>query len=197
MSTGNVNVRTYSIQHLWNEGIRDPNEIHRRTNISKRTIYYNLAKLKKTGSVAHKQRSGRPKKITPATSKAIGQYIRRNSAITTKMLVTKLLERDIQVSEMTVWRHVTTMGYKKSLPLATPMLTSAHKEKRVKWARNHLWGIIKTNVERRMPKNLAELERFMIEEWHNISQDIVNNLIRSMKERCILIIQNNGERIAY
>jgi transposase len=193
MSTGNVNVRTYSIQHLWNEGIRDPNEIHRRTNISKRTIYYNLAKLKKTGSVAHKRRSGRPKKITPATSKAIGQYIRRNSAITTKMLVTKLLERDIQVSEMTVWRHVTTMGYEENFPEVIDWPSNSPDINPIE----NLWGIIKTNVERRMPKNLAELERFMIEEWHNISQDIVNNLIRSMKERCILIIQNNGERIAY
>ena len=32
----------------------------------------------------------------------------------------------------------------------------------------NLWNIVKSNVERRMPKNCGELKQFMEEEWQNI-----------------------------
>ena len=31
------------------------------------------------------------------------------------------------------------LGYRSALPLATPMLTSAHKQRRVEWAQNDNW----------------------------------------------------------
>ena len=61
----------------------------------------------------------------------------------------------------------------------------------------NLWGIVKNNVERRMPKNLGELERFMVEEWDRIPESMLINLVASMKRRCELIIVTNGERIPY
>ena len=61
----------------------------------------------------------------------------------------------------------------------------------------NLWAIVKGNVERRMPKNLTDLERFMAEEWREILDDVLMNLAGSIKRRCELIIENNGERISY
>ena len=61
----------------------------------------------------------------------------------------------------------------------------------------NLWAIVKGNVERRMPKNLNELERFMVEEWKAIPETVLINLAGSMKRRCELIIENNGKRISY
>ena len=49
----------------------------------------------------------------------------------------------------------------------------------------------------RLPKNILELEQFMIEEWDKIPNKVLNNFIDSMKERCELIIENNSERINY
>ena len=40
---------------------------------------------------------------------------------------------------------------------------------------------MKNNVEKRMPKNVDELKRFMVEEWDKIPQEVVNNVIMSMK----------------
>ena len=57
----NTNAQAQSILHLWNISIRTAAEIQRRINIAKFTIYYNLDKLKKSGSTAHKKCSGRPK----------------------------------------------------------------------------------------------------------------------------------------
>jgi len=61
----------------------------------------------------------------------------------------------------------------------------------------NLWRIVKENVEKRMPKNIKELEQFMEEEWRKIPKSTLIGLIRSMKRRCELIIENNGERISY
>jgi len=61
----------------------------------------------------------------------------------------------------------------------------------------NLWAIIKRNVEMRMPKNILELEQYMIEEWNKIPNNILNNYIGSMKRRCEMIIEKNGERINY
>ena len=61
----------------------------------------------------------------------------------------------------------------------------------------NLWAIVKRNVEKRKPKNLGDLEEFMDEEWDLISDDIINNLVGSMKKRCEEIIRLNGERIGF
>ena len=54
----------------------------------------------------------------------------------------------------------------------------------------NLWAIVKGNVEKRMPQNINELERF-------IPDTVVINLVGSMRHRCELIIENHGERTAY
>jgi len=61
----------------------------------------------------------------------------------------------------------------------------------------NLWAIVKRNVEKRMPKNSDELEHFMTEEWNLISRDTLISLVDSMKRRCELVIESNGERIFY
>src|SRR2546423_13474672 len=126
------------ILHLWVEGVRCAGEIQCRTNIGLSTIYYNLKKLEKTESVTRKPGSGRPTKITNNAAKVIGQGIRRNPMITRSGLAEKLSEKGIEVSRHTVGRHLHNIGYKNSLPLATPMLTADHKQNRVKWAKKHL-----------------------------------------------------------
>ena len=61
----------------------------------------------------------------------------------------------------------------------------------------NMWYLVKNNVEKRMPQDTNELTQFMIEEWEAIPQTVVNNLIASMKRRCDLVIEENGNRIMY
>ena len=61
----------------------------------------------------------------------------------------------------------------------------------------NLWGIVKENVERRLPNNLGELESFMTEEWESIPESMLMNLVGSMRRRCELVIREKGERICY
>ena len=48
-----------------------------------------------------------------------------------------------------------------------------------------------------MPQDIGGLRQYMVEEWENISDRTVKNSIRSMKNRCKLVIKNNGDRISY
>jgi hypothetical protein len=59
----------------------------------------------------------------------------------------------------------------------------------------NLWNIVKTNVEKRLPKNRGDLGQFMKEEWERIPDTVLINLINSMQTRCELVIERNGERI--
>jgi transposase len=117
------------ILHLWNEGVYDAKEIHRRTNIGLSTIYYNLNKLKTKGDLAQKPGQGRPKKLTNKAAKVLGQQIRRNPTSSTIDLAKKLSEKGVSVSRHTVGRHLHYYGYRNSLPLAVPMLTAEQKTK--------------------------------------------------------------------
>ena len=127
-----------TILHLWKNGITSANEIYSRTGITMSTIYYNLKKLNSKGNNSRKSGGGRPKKITAHKSKAIGQYLRHNPRLSTRTLAIKLLNMDTNVSHMTISRHLASLGYKNNLPLETPMLTTAHKEARVIWAKKYL-----------------------------------------------------------
>ena len=101
------------------------------TKIPISTIRRNLKKIQDTGDVKHKGGNGRTKKITPRASRSIGQLIRRQPTISTKSIASKLKDVGVDVFRFTVSRHLVSLGYKNALPLSTPMLTQAHKQKRV------------------------------------------------------------------
>ena len=61
----------------------------------------------------------------------------------------------------------------------------------------NLWQIIKNKVEKRMPKNIDDLKQFLVEEWKATSQETINNLVMSMKTRCQMVVDENGDRIPY
>ena len=59
------------------------------------------------------------------------------------------------------------------------------------------WSVIKRRVEKRRPSNLNELNKFLHDEWNKVDMLIINNLIKSMKSRCLALIESEGERIDY
>src|SRR3954451_25201196 len=51
----------------------------------------------------------------------------------------------LEISHMTISKHLIIYRYKKSLLRPTPMLTVTHKQKRVKWMQKHInndWSIM-------------------------------------------------------
>src|SRR5437763_7887239 len=98
MPTSKQETKRQAILHLWNNGICEAKEINKRTNIPLYTIYDNIKKLKTTGNLDHAKGNGRQKKIAADVSRALAQYIRRDSSISTRTLATKLSINHVQVS---------------------------------------------------------------------------------------------------
>jgi transposase len=138
MSTSVQETQRQTLLQLWSNGERDIHELERITKLNIRTIYRYIKKIQETGTIEHAGNNGRQKKITAGISRALGQFIRRDSAISLRTMATKLIKTGINISYRTIARHLHETGYKKSLPLKVPMLTDAHKQKRILWAQEHL-----------------------------------------------------------
>ena len=61
----------------------------------------------------------------------------------------------------------------------------------------NVWGILKNSVEKRCPKNMEELKRFIEEEWEKIPQVQIRDTIKSMKRRISQVLERNGETCDY
>jgi transposase len=61
----------------------------------------------------------------------------------------------------------------------------------------NVWGILKRRVAERRPQNIAELTRYLLEEWDNLDQKIINDLIESMNQRFDWCIEEQGKSIGH
>lgn len=61
----------------------------------------------------------------------------------------------------------------------------------------NLWHILKTEVKKRKPRNLRDLENYCIEEWSKISVDACKNLVDKYPKRLQAVIKNKGHAIDY
>jgi transposase len=170
MSTSKYEAQRITLLQLWNNGTHNAKEIHAQTGIPLSTIYDNIKKLKETGSVEHAKGAGRPRKITAHASRALGQYVRRDTSLSTRTLATKLSKIDVEVSHVTVARHLADLGYTKSLPRATPMLTDEHKRRRVEWAKTHLQDDWRRTLF--SDETAFQLFRNTVERWHKGARQV-------------------------
>ena len=114
MSATKKKLQRKTLLYLWSEGVRNARELHACTNIPLSTIYDNIKKLKKTGTTKHAGGNGRHRKITGNASKALGQYNRRDTSLSTRTLAKKLLKIGVNVTHATVANHLNDLGYKKA-----------------------------------------------------------------------------------
>ncbi|CAB4494559.1 unnamed protein product [Rhizophagus irregularis] len=57
-------------------------------------------------------------------------YVRHDTSLSTRTLARKLENIGVEVSYRTIGRHLSSIGYVKRLPKATPILTETHKKHR-------------------------------------------------------------------
>ena len=79
------------------------------------TICYNVKKLRKMRTTNHFRDNSYSTKITMVAMQTISQNVCRNSAITTRTLVIKLLNKSINLSYRIVRRYLDYIEYKNSL----------------------------------------------------------------------------------
>ena len=63
----------------------------------------------------------------------------------------------------------------------------------------HAWDELAKliSTRRQPPRNINELTNALISEWDNISQQVMANLVRSMRQRCTACIAANGSYTRY
>jgi hypothetical protein len=78
----------------------------KKSRIPLRTIKDNLKKLRE-----HRRGNGRSVKVTQTITRAIGQHVRKNNAISTRGLATKIqASHNTAISHVTVWNHMKKKG---------------------------------------------------------------------------------------
>ena len=87
------------------------------------------------------------------------------------------------ISKQTYFQLTSRFTQNKSVKCRNPLTKNNDKRYYIIGRRdpNPIGNIVKTNVERRKPKNCKELEQFMTEEWDNIPNTVLINLIDSIK----------------
>uniref|UniRef100_A0AAZ3R9G3 Uncharacterized protein n=1 Tax=Oncorhynchus tshawytscha TaxID=74940 RepID=A0AAZ3R9G3_ONCTS len=63
----------------------------------------------------------------------------------------------------------------------------------------HVWDLFDLSVRARAipPRNVRELAGALVEEWGNISQQELANLVQSMRRRCTAILNAAGGHTRY
>ena len=63
----------------------------------------------------------------------------------------------------------------------------------------HLWDLLERRVRSRpqVPQTLAQMRQALIDEWRNIPQVEITNLINSMRRRCTELFRENGGHTHY
>jgi len=56
----------------------------------------------------------------------------------------------------------------------------------------NLWAYLKTQVQKRKPKNVVELDEIVHEEWSKLDDQILTNLVESMPRRIQAVIEAKG-----
>lgn len=108
-------------------------------SISKSTVAKYRGLWERRTPISEINESGRPRKIQPSDRTFLASHLSRNKQAHSRDMSATLLEkRGVTVSPRTVRRELQNLDYKTSVPRKIPLLTLAHKQKRIDWCREHL-----------------------------------------------------------
>ena len=61
----------------------------------------------------------------------------------------------------------------------------------------HIWDVIGQRVRSRIPLNIRDLERFVVEEWNCVAQLTLRNYIASMRSHSQAVVNFNGSHTRF
>jgi len=139
MSPNPVKTNRSIVNLLWQQNIRTPKEISSKTSIPLRTCQRYVSLLKKSGKLRKIHKSGRPRKLTSEKRRQLGMIIKSNHYTTTTEIKAILEEKyqTFNLSDRTIRRELSHLGYISIIPRKVPLLTQQAKTNRLLWARDH------------------------------------------------------------
>jgi len=139
MSPNPVKTNRSIVNLLWQQNIRTPKKISSKTSIPLRTCQRYVSLLKESGKLHKICKSGRPRKLTSEKRRQLGMITKSNHYTTATEMKAILEEKyqDLEVSDRTIRRELSRLGYVAILPRKVPLLTQQVKINRLLWARDH------------------------------------------------------------
>ena len=115
-------------KHLLDEGIE----------VSRRGVSSFLVRVERTGSMARRPGSGRPRKRTEEVKDIVERTMRADDETTAKELKVKLANEGYTLSKMTILRCRSELGWTYRGSSYCQMIREANKAKRLEWAQQYL-----------------------------------------------------------
>lgn len=113
-------------------------DIAKRVKCHRTTVSRVIEKYQKTGSVDDRQRSGRPRKSTDRQDRTLRRISMANRKLTSPQITRIWSETcDVKVCTSTVRRRLLAKGLKGCRARSKPLLTDAHRTRRLAWAKRH------------------------------------------------------------
>lgn len=126
------------LQQLFNNGLKSPYLLCRKTGMSRATMYRNLKKLKAGQSLEKRHGGGRRRIFSANDRRRLVQLARRDDMQSAQDLQLKMINKGSpSAAPCTILRTLKVSGWSKTRPKNMPMLTPLHKENRLKWCREH------------------------------------------------------------
>jgi transposase len=136
MTKPSIDQRRKTVTTLWENGTCDAYTLHKLTSIPLSTIYDYTKKLSNGISLDPKQRSGRPRKLSPKQRCHLGQLVSKNKFSTSAELANILNKHhsNLNISNRTVLNELHRLQYCSTVPKSVPLLTNKHKQCRIEFA---------------------------------------------------------------
>jgi len=113
-------------------------QVARRLSISEHSVRYNISKYLETGSMAERDRPGRPRMTTWRDDLLIKKEATRKRTANLRELANKLAcVNGTRVSARTISRRLAENGLHRRVAKRKPWLSERHRNARLQWAKDH------------------------------------------------------------
>ena len=104
---------------------------------SKSTALYWVKKWGETKNLNDEQKPGRNRITTPRQDAKILKLASDKENVTAVEIQQEMEKQNVSISVRTIQKHLREGGAKYMAKLSKPLLTEKHKEKQLKWAKDH------------------------------------------------------------
>lgn len=139
-----MNPSLFTLQQLWKKGHREVKKLVKLTGLNKRTIQRNLKMFGEGLTLEKRKKPGKPALLKTGDRRRLTALAKKNDTASCRDLQLELIKRGSpEVAPRTILDYLHKAGLRSLQPKFQPLLTEAHKLKRVVWCQSHLrtkWG---------------------------------------------------------